>query len=126
MSKAAKWALTTGLTFLAFFVVIGLFLYHQTMDFARGNSYVMEHLAQEMIWDLRQNLRFSMLGTIFVGQPVYWIAYAIGRKLEQKENVYMKDMNAKRRRIWVVVLPVVSVIAAILLLIVTLPLWFHL
>ena len=127
MSKTARWALTTGLIFAAFFVALGALFFKETMDLARGNEYIMEHLGENIAWDLRQDFHYSLFATVIVGQPVYWIIYAIQRAREKKvKNVYMADMNAKRKNIWFIIIPIVSVVAAVILAIVTMPIWFHL
>ena len=127
MSKTARWALTTGLIFLAFFVALGALFFRQTMDLARGNEYIMEHLGEHIAWDLRQDFRYSSFATLTVGQLVYWIIYWILKKREKKtQNPYMKDMPANPKRIWLIIIPIASIIVAIILAILTLPLWFHL
>ncbi len=127
LGTVEKWLLTTGLIFLAFFILLGIFMFHQTMDLARGNSYTMEHLGENILWDLRQNLHYSTFFTLAVGQPVYWIYFAISKAREKKQkNVYMEDMREKRRKIWFILIPIISVIATLLILWLTMPLWFHL
>ncbi len=119
LSLLKKWLISTALTLLFFFGVTAGLMVKQDIDYAKGNEYAAEHIVDTILYSLRGSAIIAALLTVTAGQIVFWIAHLI------HQNMVLKGKKANNK-LFVIIVPIVSVVMAVAVFILTMPLWFKL
>ena len=111
-----RWIINSIIVFALFFILVGLMSLRETMDFAKGNSYVAKHLMRSIIHGLLQSIGYSFIGTLTFGQLVFWVT-----ELLRKLNVISFNTSGIGQFI---VIPIITLVFTLIVIVLTMPLWF--
>ena len=74
-----RWLLVTLITGILVFAVVGGYCISEDLDYARGNEYAREHLAERIAFSLSHSALFVTLMSLLFVQIPFWLTELIGR-----------------------------------------------
>ena len=105
-----RFTLAMLITGLLVFAVVGGYCVHEELDYARGNEYAREHLAEHIRFTLVNNALPVTLKSLVFAQIPFWLTEFIGKRISADKK--------KLTVFQIIVTPVISAAVFIVLLVV--------
>ena len=118
-----RWVGCSVLIWMIIAILFSIFAIHEDIDYAKYNTYASEHLPERIAFSIREAFSLSIPAALLFSQPAFLVGELISRIAIRNS----KDPKiAAKKSLPIPAIVALSVLVVIGLIVVTMPLWFHL
>ena len=118
-----RWVGCSVLIWIIIALLISIIAIHSDIDSTKNDTYASEHLPERIAFSIREAFSLSIPAALLFGQPAFLVGELISRiAIRNSKNPKI----AAKKSLPIPAIVALSVLVVIGLIVVTMPLWFHL